>query len=77
MTAFSSFNLLDDLDFSSHNFRATSYFGCTFIPTYPQVCVHCNGSLGSAINGLPLPEHQSLRGEFLEDGGQAAGIGEA
>lgn len=39
--------------------------------------MHCNGSLGSTINGLPLPEHQPLCGEFLEDGGQAAGIGEA
>lgn len=42
-----------------------------------QVCVHSNGSAGPATDGLPLSEHQPLRGEFPQDGAQAARVGQA
>ena len=39
-----------------------------------QVCVHSHGSSGPAADGLPLSEHQPVRGELPEDGAQAAGV---
>lgn len=39
--------------------------------------MHRHGGTGPIAHGLPLPEHQPLRGEFPQDGGQAAGVGEA
>lgn len=39
--------------------------------------MHRHGGAGPAAHGLPLPEHQPLRGELPQDGGQAAGVGEA
>lgn len=39
--------------------------------------MHRHGGTGPIAHGLPLPEHQPLRGEFPQDGGQAAGVREA
>lgn len=39
-----------------------------------QVCVHSHGSPGPAADGLPLPEHQPVCGEFPQDGAQAVGV---
>lgn len=40
----------------------------------PQVRGDRHGGLGPAADGLPLPEHQALCGEFPAHGGQAAGV---
>lgn len=39
-----------------------------------QVRGDCHGGPGPAADGLPLPEHQALRGELPTHGGQAAGV---
>ena len=43
---------------------------------FPQIRVHCHGGAGPTAHGLSLPEHQPLCGEFPQDGGQAAWVGE-
>lgn len=47
---------------------------CLYVFSPVQVCVYSNGGLGPAVDGLPLPEHQSVCGEFPEDGAEAAGV---
>lgn len=39
-----------------------------------QVCGDSHGGSGPAADGLSLPEHQTLRGEFSAHGGQTAGV---
>lgn len=39
--------------------------------------MHRHGGSGPAADGVPLPEHQPVRRELPQDGGQAAGVGEA
>lgn len=39
-----------------------------------QVRGDSHGGSGPAADGLPLSEHQTLRGEFPAHGGQAAGV---
>lgn len=36
--------------------------------------MHRHGGLGPAADGVPLPEHQPVRGELSKDGAQAAGV---